>query len=243
MIKFNSVSKFYEINKKRSRDIKDILSFARKDFTQTERLCAIDNVSFEIYSGKSVGVLGRNGAGKSTLLKILTRVISPDRGKVEVNGSISCLLEVGTGFHHELSGFENIFLSGSILGMSRKEIGTHIESIIGFSGVEKFIDEPVKHYSSGMYMRLAFSIGIHLDSDILVIDETLTVGDIQFQQKCLDKIREIIKQGKTVFFVSHSLEQIREVCDTCLVMERGKLIFHGETGEATTLYNKLINGE
>lgn len=243
MIEFDSVSKYYEINHRRARNFKDIFSFSRSLPAKSEIFCAVDNVSFLIESGDSVGVLGRNGAGKSTLLKLLTRIISPTKGTIKVDGTISCLLEVGAGFHHELSGFENIYLSGSILGMSRRQIKEKIDAIIDFSEVEKFIDEPVKYYSSGMYMRLAFSIGVHLDSDILVIDEALAVGDTRFQNKCLSKISDIRKSGKTIFFVSHSIDQVKSVCDTCIVMDNGKLVFKGDTYEAERIYNSTINGE
>lgn len=242
MIKFDSVSKYYEINHRRAKSIRDLFSFNKRMSSDSEVFKAVDNVSFCIDSGKSVGVLGKNGAGKSTLLKLLTRIISPTSGRITVDGSISCLLEVGAGFHHELSGYENIFLCGSILGMNRSQVKSKINSIIEFSEVEKFIDEPVKYYSSGMYMRLAFSIGAHLDSDILVIDEALAVGDSRFQNKCLKKIDEIRNSGKTIFFVSHSIEQVKRVCDTSIVMDNGKLIFHGDTDEAEIIYNSLING-
>lgn len=244
MIQFDSVSKYYEINHKRSRSLKEIFSFSSESKLrpQTETFLAVNDVSFKVDAGHSVGVLGRNGAGKSTLLKLLTRIISPTVGSIKVDGSISCLLEVGAGFHHELSGYENIFLSGSILGMSRTQIREKIDSIIEFSEVEAFIDEPVKYYSSGMYVRLAFSIGVHLDSDILVIDEALAVGDTRFQKKCLTKINNIKEQGKTIFFVSHSLEQVKSVCDSCIVMDKGRLIFHGPTDQAEEIYNNLING-
>lgn len=242
MIEFDSVSKQYEINHRRAKSLRDVFSFNKKPDANPEIFKAVDDVSFSIDSGKSVGVLGRNGAGKSTLLKLLTRIISPTSGKITVDGSISCLLEVGAGFHHELSGYENIFLCGSILGMSRKQVKSKIESIIDFSEVEKFIDEPVKYYSSGMYMRLAFAIGAHLDSDILVIDEALAVGDSRFQNKCLNKIDEIRKSGKTIFFVSHSIEQVKKVCDTSIVMDHGKLLFQGNTDEAERIYNSFTNG-
>lgn len=240
MITFKSVSRVFSIGNHQRRSLKEMFSFRRTAPVQNKIYRAVDNVSFSIAPGQAVGVLGRNGAGKSTLLKLLTRIIAPTSGEITVDGSISCLLEVGAGFHHELSGYENIFLSGSILGMSRKEIETKIEKIIDFAEVRDFIFEPVKYYSSGMYVRLAFSIGVHLDSDILVIDEALAVGDANFQAKCLDRINKVKASGKTIFFVSHNVKQVEDICDVCIVMEKGKLIYQGDTQPAVEIYNELI---
>ncbi|HDM8439126.1 ABC transporter ATP-binding protein [Yersinia enterocolitica] len=242
MIKFESVSKSYVSDKKRNDSLKDLFSFSRKreaDIIHKDFL-AVDDVSFSVQKGSSIGILGRNGAGKSTILKLLTRIILPSQGRVIVNGNISCLLEVGAGFHQDLSGYENILLSGAILGMKRREILEKIERIIDFSEINDFILSPVKHYSSGMYLRLAFSVGVHLDSDILVIDEALAVGDALFQDKCLKKIEEIKKEGRTIVFVSHDAEQVRTVCDQCIVMSKGKVLYIGETDQAIEQYKLSI---
>ena len=185
--------------------------------------------------------MGHNGAGKSTLLKLLTQIILPSSGRIKVNGSYSCLLEVGTGFHHELTGSENIYLSGAILGMSHDEVKKKMDDIIAFSEIGNFIDVPVKFYSSGMYLRLAFAIGVHLDSDILVIDEALAVGDSQFQAKCIEKIKKIKLEGKTIVLVSHDENQIKALCTRCLVMDHGKLVYNGSTESALNVYKNIIN--
>ena len=242
MIKFESVSKSYVSDKNRNDSLKDLFSFSRKreaDIIHKDFL-AVDDVSFSVQKGSSIGILGRNGAGKSTILKLLTRIILPSQGRVIVNGNISCLLEVGAGFHQDLSGYENILLSGAILGMKRREILEKIEKIIEFSEINDFIFSPVKHYSSGMYLRLAFSVGVHLDSDILVIDEALAVGDALFQDKCLKKIKEIKNEGRTIVFVSHDAEQVRTVCDQCIVMSKGKVLYIGETDQAIEQYKLSI---
>lgn len=242
MIKFESVSKSYISDKKRNDSFKDLFSFSKDrgaNVTDSTFL-AVDDVSFAVEKGSSIGILGRNGAGKSTILKLLTRIILPSQGRVVVNGNISCLLEVGAGFHQDLSGYENILLSGAILGMKRKEILNKIEKIIDFSEINDFISSPVKHYSSGMYLRLAFSVGVHLDSDILVIDEALAVGDSLFQEKCLKKIKEIKKEGKIIVFVSHDAEQVRAVCDQCIVMAKGKILYIGKTDKAIKEYKLSI---
>ena len=242
MIRFESVSKSYISDKKRNDSFKDLFSFSKDrgaNVTDSTFL-AVDDVSFAVEKGSSIGILGRNGAGKSTILKLLTRIILPSQGRVVVNGNISCLLEVGAGFHQDLSGYENILLSGAILGMKRKEILNKIEKIIDFSEINDFISSPVKHYSSGMYLRLAFSVGVHLDSDILVIDEALAVGDSLFQDKCLKKIKEIKKEGKTIVFVSHDAEQVRAVCDQCIVMAKGKILYIGKTDKAIKEYKLSI---
>jgi ABC-type polysaccharide/polyol phosphate transport system ATPase subunit len=238
MIEFKHVSKEYALDGYKSDSLKDVFSF-RKKVKSGNRYRAVDDVSFLAAEGAALGILGRNGAGKSTLLKLLTRIILPDQGKISVQGSISCLLEVGAGFHHDLSGFENIYLSGAILGMNRHEVNRKIGQIIDYSEIGNFIYEPVKHYSSGMYLRLAFSIGIHLDSDILVIDEALAVGDSLFQKKCIDTIKEIKQKGRTIVFVSHDIHQITQICDTAIVMNQGKMIFNGSATDAVAIYENL----
>lgn len=195
-----------------------------------EEFWALKDISFEIRQGDAVGIIGRNGAGKSTLLKILSRITEPTIGKVEIEGRISSLLEVGTGFHPELTGRENIFLNGAILGMTRTEIKSKFDEIVDFSGLEKFLDTPVKRYSNGMYVRLAFAIAAHLEPEILVIDEVLAVGDAEFQKKCLGKMEEVShKDGRTVLFVSHDLGSVGQLCSSAMLLHEGKLAYFGKT--------------
>lgn len=208
-----------------------------------DRFLALDDVSFEVKKGEAVGIIGHNGAGKSTLLKLLSRVTAPTKGSISYNGRIASMLEVGTGFHPELTGRENVYMNGAILGMSKAEIDKKFDEIVAFAEMEKFIDTPVKRYSSGMYVKLAFSVAAHLDSEIMIMDEVLAVGDMQFQQKCLDKMRDAAKlEGRTVLYVSHNMNTIRKLCDRCIVLERGKVIFKGDVDSAVTLYmNKAID--
>jgi lipopolysaccharide transport system ATP-binding protein len=201
-------------------------------------LWALKNVSFEIAPGEIVGIIGRNGAGKSTLLKVLSRITEPTSGKVELYGRVASLLEVGTGFHPELSGRENVFLNGSILGMSRKEIEDKFDEIVAFAEIEKFIDTPVKRYSSGMYVRLAFAVAAHLEPEILVVDEVLAVGDMSFQKKCLGKMGEVATQGRTVLFVSHNMGSIGRLCKSGIVMDQGKVTFRGDITESIARYTQ-----
>lgn len=200
---------------------------------------ALDNVSLDIAAGDVVGVIGRNGAGKSTLLKILSRITEPTRGRVEVRGRMASLLEVGTGFHPELTGRENIRLNGAILGMTSAEIARKFDEIVSFAGVEKFIDTPVKRYSSGMQTRLAFAVAAHLDPEIMVVDEVLAVGDAEFQKKCVGKMGDIANRGgRTVLFVSHNLGLIRQICRTGVYLERGRVKLAGGIEEAANLYTR-----
>ena len=188
--------------------------------------------------GEVVGIIGRNGAGKSTLLKILSRVTEPTEGKVDLYGRVGSLLEVGTGFHPELTGRENIYLNGAILGMSRREISRKLDAIIAFAEIEKFLDTPVKRYSSGMYMRLAFAVAAHLEPEILVVDEVLAVGDAQFQKKCLGKMSEVARHGRTVLFVSHNMVAIQALCTRCLWLNQGQLLGCGPTTDVVRNYLK-----
>ncbi len=188
---------------------------------------ALDDVSFEVPRGEALGIVGRNGAGKSTLLKILTRVTSPTRGRIELNGRVGSLLEVGTGFHPELTGKENIYLNGAILGMTRKEINKRYDEIVAFSGIEKFLATPVKRYSSGMYVRLAFSVAAHLDTEILAIDEVLAVGDAEFQRRSIQKMRDAARGGRTVLYVSHQLQTVQALCTSAVLLDRGTLKYSG----------------
>lgn len=202
-----------------------------------EEFWALKDVNFEIKKGEAVGIIGRNGAGKSTLLKILSRITEPSTGKIEINGRMAALLEVGTGFHPELTGRENIFLNGAILGMSRVEIKKKFDEIVDFSGVEKFLDTPVKRYSSGMYVRLAFAIAAHLEPEILVVDEVLAVGDAEFQKKCLGKMNEVsTKEGRTVLFVSHNMNIIRNICPTSIMLGEGQIVTCGKTADVVEKY-------
>ncbi len=194
-----------------------------------EQFWALRDISFEIQPGEVVGIIGRNGAGKSTLLKILSRITEPTRGGVEIRGRVSSLLEVGTGFHPELTGRENIFLNGAILGMSHREIQSKFDEIVAFAEIEKFLDTPVKHYSSGMYVRLAFAVAANLEPDILVVDEVLAVGDVQFQKKCLGKMEQVSRGGRTILLVSHNLLAIQSLCSRTLHLEQGQIVAFGPT--------------
>jgi lipopolysaccharide transport system ATP-binding protein len=193
---------------------------------------AVRDINFDVEHGEVIGVIGKNGAGKSTLLKILSRITWPTEGRAFIHGRVGSLLEVGTGFHPELSGRENIFLNGAIMGMRRAEIAAKFDEIVAFAEVEKFIDTPVKHYSSGMYVRLAFAIAAHLEPEILIIDEVLAVGDLAFQQKCLGKMSEVSRGGRTILFVSHNMALVERLCRRCIVMHEGKIAFEGQTEKA-----------
>jgi lipopolysaccharide transport system ATP-binding protein len=201
-----------------------------------DEIWALRGVSFEVKKGEILGIIGRNGAGKSTLLKILSRVTAPTSGEVRVTGRIASLLEVGTGFHPELTGRENIFLNGAILGMTKEEIRGKFDEIVAFAEIEKFIDTPVKHYSSGMYVRLAFAVAAHLEPEILIVDEVLAVGDAQFQKKCLGKIGDVAHEGRTVLFVSHNMNAITALCSKVIVLKQGRVIFNGKAEESLHYY-------
>ena len=200
-------------------------------------LWALKDVSFEVQEGEALGVIGRNGAGKSTLLKVLSRITPPTSGRAVLSGRTSSLLEVGTGFHPELTGRENIYLNGAIMGMSRAEVLRKFDDIVEFAEIERLLDTPVKHYSSGMYVRLAFAVAAHLEPEILIIDEVLAVGDAQFQQKCLGRMEEVGRQGRTILFVSHNLAAIRDLCTRTIVLDEGRLVFEGPTSVAISSYS------
>ena len=207
---------------------------------QSDYVWALKDINFEVQQGEVLGIIGRNGAGKSTLLKILSRTTAPTTGSVKIKGRVASLLEVGTGFHPELSGRDNIFLNGAILGMSRQEIKSKFDEIVDFAGVERYIDTPVKRYSSGMYVRLAFAVAAHLEPEILIVDEVLAVGDAEFQKKCLGKMKDVsVNQGRTVLFVSHNLPSILELCDISILIASGKIKFHGNTSSILNEYAKL----
>ncbi|MBU0722477.1 ABC transporter ATP-binding protein [Patescibacteria group bacterium] len=253
MIEVKNLGKKYNITHQQGgyvalRDVltnvfKNPFSFAKhkvKQITGTEtkeEFWAVKNVNFTVEKGEAVGIIGANGAGKSTLLKILTGITPPTTGEAIMRGKTASLLEVGTGFHPELTGRENIFFNGAILGMTKKEIIKKFDQIVDFAGVKKFLDTPVKHYSSGMNVRLAFAVAAHLEPDILIIDEVLAVGDADFQKKCLGKMDEITKKdGRTILFVSHNMEAIQNLCDRCLLLNRGKIKKHGPTNEVIDYY-------
>jgi lipopolysaccharide transport system ATP-binding protein len=208
-----------------------------------EQFWALKDVSFDVIPGEVVGIIGRNGAGKSTLLKILSRITEPTTGRVELYGRVGSLLEVGTGFHPELTGRENIFLNGAILGMRREEIAKKFDEIVDFAEIEEFLDTPVKRYSSGMYVRLAFAVAAHLDPEILVVDEVLAVGDSQFQKKCLGKMDEVSKAGRTVLFVSHQLGMLSQLCRTCILLEKGKILLQDKTESVIEAYLNSESGD
>lgn len=198
---------------------------------------ALNGIDLTIYQGEAIGIIGGNGAGKSTLLKLLSRVTAPTEGTIDIYGRIASMLEVGTGFNGEMTGRENVYMNGAILGMTKAEIDAKMEDIIEFSEVREFIDTPVKRYSSGMYVKLAFSVAAHLDSEIMIMDEVLAVGDMAFQKKCLDKMRDVAKkEGRTVLYVSHNMNTIRRLCDRCIVLDKGKMVFQGEVEEAIQVY-------
>ncbi len=240
ILKISGVGKDYILGTVTGETLKDAVKRRAKGKTgkvHNEKFTALNDVSFEVKRGETLGIIGSNGAGKSTLLKLISRITSPTRGKIFINGKVASLLEVGTGFHPELTGRENIYLNGSILGMTKKEIDSKIDSIIAFSECERFIDTPVKRYSSGMYVKLAFSVSVHLDADILIMDEVLAVGDVKFQHKCIQKMREIVAQdNKTILYVSHNMESVRRLCQRCIILDHGKLVYDGDTEEACKRY-------
>jgi len=208
-----------------------------------EDFWALKDVSFEVKQGDRIGIIGRNGAGKSTLLKILSRITEPTTGRVRIKGRVASLLEVGTGFHPELTGRENIYLNGAILGMGKQEIQRKFDEIVAFAEIEKFLDTPVKRYSSGMYVRLAFAVAAHLEPEILIVDEVLAVGDAQFQKKCLGKMEDVGREGRTVLFVSHNLSAVRDLCSRALVLDRGEGVLDDAVDSAIERYQTLSNSE
>jgi lipopolysaccharide transport system ATP-binding protein len=236
-ISVRGLSKSYTIARNEEKHVtlaETALAWAKNPLRRpkTETFWALNDVSFDVAAGDIVGVIGRNGAGKSTLLKVLSRITEPTRGEIDLYGRVGSLLEVGTGFHPELTGRENIFLNGAILGMRRKEIDRQFDAIVEFAEVAQFLDTPVKRYSSGMYVRLAFAVAAHLSSEILIVDEVLAVGDADFQRKCLAKIREVTTGGRTVLFVSHNMTTIRDICTVGMVLHRGALAAFGSVSDA-----------
>jgi lipopolysaccharide transport system ATP-binding protein len=250
-IRVENLSKCYRVNHEEGRVPyrtlrEDLLRLAAKPWRwlrrqtgrQTEDFWALKEVSFDVRPGEVIGIIGRNGAGKSTLLKILSRITHPTRGKVRLRGRVGSLLEVGTGFHPELTGRENIVLNGVILGMGRREIARKFDEIVAFAEIEKFLDTPVKRYSSGMYVRLAFAVAAHLEPEILIVDEVLAVGDAAFQKKCLGKMRDVVEGGRTILFVSHNMVAVGQLCDRCLWLDEGVLNRQGPVAEVVDAYTR-----
>lgn len=252
-IRVDNLGKKYQLGTSRSGSFRESLSqmFRAKGGGQQEAVAgttpgsplpapssfwALKDINFEVKRGEAVGIIGRNGAGKSTLLKILSRITEPTTGRYEIFGRVSSLLEVGTGFHPELTGRENVYLNGTILGMKRREVKAKFDEIVAFSGVEKFIDTPVKHYSSGMQVRLAFAVAAHLEPEILIIDEVLAVGDAEFQKKCLGKMEDVTEEGRTVLFVSHNMGAVKMLCDRGMLLKKGCLVFDGAIDEIIDNY-------
>lgn len=238
VISVDQVSKDFKLYYDKANTLKEkILFFSKKK--KTDSLHILKNINVNIKKGESVALIGVNGSGKSTLLKLMTKIIYPNKGKIEVNGKLTSLLELGAGFHPDFSGRENIYFNSSIFGLTKKEIDKRIDDIIAFSELEEFIDNPVRTYSSGMYMRLAFSVAINVDADILLLDEILAVGDQHFQDKCFEKLMELKKAGKTIVMVSHSLNSVRSFCDRTIWLYEGEVKMDGETNKVLDEYLKI----
>ena len=254
MIKVENISKKYKLGQIGGMTLRDELQrkwararkkedplkkIGEKDYEIGETFLALEDINFEVKKGERVGIIGHNGAGKSTLLKLLSRVTAPSTGVINLDGRVASMLEVGTGFHGELTGRENIYMNGAILGMSKKEIDKKIEDIIEFSEVRQFIDTPVKRYSSGMFVKLAFSVAAHLDAEIMIMDEVLAVGDVAFQTKCLNKMNDVSRNdGRTILYVSHNMNTVRQLCQRCIVLDHGHIIFDGSVEEGIAMYIK-----
>lgn len=214
------------------------LKIGQQKAKYNEKFMALSGVSFEVQKGDAIGIIGHNGAGKSTLLKLLSRVTAPTTGEIKINGRIASMLEVGTGFHPELTGRENVYLNGAILGMTRAEVAKKFDEIVAFAEMEKFIDTPVKRYSSGMYVKLAFAVAVHLDSEIMIMDEVLAVGDMTFQQKCLKKMRSVAtEEGRTILYVSHNMSTVKQLCNRSIVLSKGQCIYDGDVDSAINIYS------
>jgi len=243
-VRITHVSKKYKLYYNRESQLKYmVLNLLRGKWSRlSSEFWALKDVSMDIEKGKTVGFIGRNGSGKSTLLKLISRILYPDAGEIEANGKISTLIELGAGFHPELTGRENVYINASILGFSRAEVNRKFKDIVNFSGLEGFIDNPVKTYSSGMYVRLGFSVAINIDPDILLVDEVLAVGDEAFQKKCIRKINEMKNAGKTIVFVSHDLSAVEELCDEVFLLHNGRMVKHGKPVEAISAYHQMLIG-
>jgi len=240
----SNIGKEYLIGAEKSTSIRDSLaSIFKPKKKKNNSFWALSNVSFTIEQGDVVAIIGRNGAGKSTLLKILSQITKPTTGTIDIFGRVASLLEVGTGFHPELTGRENIYLNGTILGMSRKEVSERFDEIVAFSEIEEFLDTPVKRYSSGMYVRLAFAVAAHLQPEILIVDEVLAVGDSEFQKKCLGKMQDVSNSGRTVLFVSHNIAAVKTLCTKGIVIKKGQIVFQGGIQEAVSFYQNSMTIE
>ena len=241
-IEINNVWKAYERGRIRRRDLRSTVQAGWSDLLRKKEIFyALQDINLNVYTGEIVGIIGPNGAGKSTLLKLLSRITYPSRGRMVINGTLSSMLEVGTGFHPELTGRENIYLNGAIIGMRRQEVTQKLDSIVSFSGLEAFLETPVKHYSSGMYVRLAFSVASHLEPDILLIDEVLAVGDQEFRKKCLDKIMDVSGQGRTIVMVSHQMSYLKLLCNRGVYLNSGKIIQEGPMDDVINTYVNDVN--
>ena len=248
VVSVEGLSKYYRLGQREPyKALRDVLTDAFRSPLRLARregrpdrdapgIWALDGVSFDLRQGEVLGLIGANGAGKSTLLKVLSRITAPTRGRVVIAGRVGSLLEIGTGFHPELTGRENVYLNGAVLGMRKAEIDLRFDEIVEFSGIARFLETPVKRFSSGMQVRLAFSVAAHLEPEILLVDEVLAVGDAEFQRRCLGKMQDVTRQGRTVVFVSHNLAAVRSLCSRALVLEKGRLVFDGETDEAVERY-------
>ncbi len=239
-IRLEGVTQRYRVISERPDTIRELFSRFFRHKTSFHDFDALKNVTLSVPQGEMVGIIGRNGSGKSTMLKIIAGVYRPTKGTVEVNGTIAPLIELGAGFHHELTGRENILLNGLLLGYSKREMLAQQDSIIEFAGIGDFIDAPVKQYSSGMYTRLAFSVATEVDPDILVVDEILAVGDLAFQTKCFDRLKRFRAAGKTILLVTHSMEQVSKFCDRAIFLEKGQILFDGDPEQAIELYRTKI---
>ena len=252
MLKVENVSKVYRLGEIGGTTLRDELQrlkakirhkedptkkIGAKNYNKGEKFKALNNISFEVKKGERIGIIGHNGAGKSTLLKLISRVTGPTEGKIHLNGRVASMLEVGTGFHPELTGRENVYMNGAILGMTKKEIDAKMEDIVEFSEVRQFIDTPVKRYSSGMYVKLAFSVAAHLDSEIMIMDEVLAVGDMSFQGKCIKKMKSVSEtEDRTILYVSHNMNTIRQLCNRVIVLDHGEIIFDGNVDDGISIY-------
>lgn len=239
VISLDGVSKKFKLYANRERTIKDHLVYGRK-YNSVSEVLVLDDISFSVKKGEMVGIIGRNGCGKSTILKLITKIIYPTSGTIESTGKISSIIELGAGFHPDMTGRENVYVNASIHGLSKKEIDDKFESIVEFSGLGMFMDQPIRTYSSGMYARLAFSVAINVDAEILLIDEILSVGDAEFQAKCLAKITDLKSKGTTIIFVTHSMEQVIHFCDAAIWIDGGKIMTSGLPEEVC---NKYLNFE
>src|SRR5439155_3256927 len=235
-VRFDSVSKRFTIHHERARSFQDLLVHGLRRGDSSEEFWALREISFAAEPGAAIGIVGTNGSGKSTLLKLATRILRPTSGKVTVSGRVSALLELGAGFHPELSGRDNVFLNASILGMQRREVAARFDAIVRFAELERLIDVPVKHYSSGQHARLGFAVAVHVDPDVLLIDEVLSVGDETFQERCLEAIYRFRRAGKTILFVSHDLASVRSLCTEAIWLDQGRVRAHGEPGTVVADY-------